>query len=60
MICAEYIRIAFTWFGVRPGFACIIRATAPDTTPVAIDVPVRTMYRLLLLTLFPVSTCSTG
>ena len=60
MIWAEYIRIAFTWLGVRPGFACIMSATAPETTPLAIDVPVNIMYRLLLLTLLPVSTCRTG
>src|SRR5581483_5291123 len=36
---AVYIRIALTRLGVRFGFACNISATAPETTGVAIEVP---------------------
>src|SRR5262245_23338537 len=36
---AVYIRIAFTAFGVRPGFSSRIRAATPETTAVAMLVP---------------------
>ena len=39
--CAEYCSIALISGGVRPGFACSINATVPDTTGAAIDVPLR-------------------
>src|ERR1043165_9667554 len=42
--CDAYIRIALARFGVSFGLACKIRATAPETTGVAIEVPERYIW----------------
>src|SRR5687767_1379329 len=41
MVCAVYIRMAFTRAGVSVGLTCIIKATAPATTGAAIEVPLK-------------------
>src|ERR1044071_408986 len=53
--CAVYIRIILTMFGVSFGLACNIKAAAPATTGVAIDVPLRYiawMFSPLLIAVF--------
>ena len=45
---AVYIKIILIIFGVSFGFACSIRAAAPETIGVAIEVPLRYIRRLLL------------
>src|SRR6185312_8725714 len=46
--CAVYWRIALTSGGVRPGFACSMSATVPETTGVANDVPLPSMSPVLV------------
>src|SRR5437660_1614355 len=41
---AVAVRMPLTWLGFRPGCACSKRATTPEATPVAMDVPLRRKY----------------
>src|SRR2546421_13096436 len=50
---AVYIKRALTIFGVSLGLACSKRAAAPDTTGVAIEVPLRYIMRLLSSSVMP-------
>ena len=57
--CALYCRIALISGGVSPGLACSIKATAPDTTGAATEVPdsIITDSPPLLLLPTPCASC---
>ena len=54
---AVYIKAILTIFGVSFGLICSISAATPDTIGVAIEVPLRYIRRLLLLSVMPESNC---
>src|SRR5207244_12678569 len=49
--------LILTIFGVSFGLICSISAATPDTIGVAIEVPLRYIRRLLLLSVMPESNC---
>src|ERR1051326_1872551 len=53
---AVYINAIFTMFGVRLGLICNINAAIPETTGVAIEVPLKYISRLLSELLTPASS----
>src|SRR5215831_9655534 len=54
---AVYIRMAFTMLGVRFGFAWSIKAAAPATTGVDIEVPLRYIWSRVSAPLTDASSC---